>query len=112
MSKKTNPPTFMISFNPMSEHQQLYVTHTKDPFFVAEVHGFTDEIRCREFELPLTHYSRTHFDGKFYVLEVKFLISQKVIPVTQEEGYKMAGLFRRSADWFHAYIKFQKEVKK
>jgi hypothetical protein len=107
--QKNDAPKFLISANPMARPKVLYLTHTQSPFFVAEIKEFDQLTKCVEHEATIAIGGRTSVNNKFYVVDPVFIIHEGETPGnTQENADKMAGLFRRAADWVRAYMIYVK----
>lgn len=105
MDMKRDLPTFMISFNPLKK-RGFYLVHTKEPFFVADVIGFKSMDESLEYEAQMTTGGRTVYKGNYYVIDPAFIIRTKLEDEDlQRAADKEASLFRRAADWLHAYLK-------
>lgn len=92
----------------------VYLTHTREPFFVAEIVEFDNLPDCMEYEANMSIGGRTLLDGKYYVVDPIFILNKEQKGVThlvdnlehaQREADKMSKLFRRAADWVHSYLK-------
>jgi hypothetical protein len=107
---KDNLPRFMIAENPLIESGREFVLHIKKPALLIEVFDTTDWPKDKYIEA----LQQFNVYGTTTVNEMDFLL----VPVklfdnpefeTQEDADRMAGLFRRAADWWHAYIKFEEK---
>lgn len=100
-------PKFLIGANEAARPNQLYVTHTQVPFFVAEV------IPMEGVQLTASQLSelykiggRTEYIGKYYfVINVVIMFDSKQYANNQESADYYAKLMSRTCDWVYNYLK-------
>lgn len=100
---------FLLAENPMTQSGE-YVLHTRAPAMLLRVVDATDfsEATRLEFLQNAPVYGATEVNGLYFIL-VPVIMFSEVTVSTQFDADKLAGLLRRAADWWHAYIKFEEK---
>jgi len=103
-------PRFMIAENPLAQREREFILHTKKPALLMEVFDTTDWPPEKYTALlqQLNVYGTTTVDDMDFLLAPVRLFDQPPLQ-TQKDTDQLAGLFRRAADWWHAYIKFEEK---
>jgi hypothetical protein len=109
-------PKFMIAQNPLVDIDSLYIVHTRKPMFIASVHQtLNDDEQSREKLIEKYATGSATVFGKYtYVLGVENISNDEqflALPL-QKQADKLAGITRRMADWFRAYLKNVNEIKR
>jgi hypothetical protein len=84
MSKQDKSPAFLICSNPMADEthgDRLFITHTRHPVMIAQV-----------------------IDGEFKPIYIDPTFCIEHDETVYKE--KIAGVMKRMADWFNAYLKW------
>jgi hypothetical protein len=109
MSTKT--PAFLLCENPiLSENDgRLFILHTRTPAMLVELNhfkGLTDNEIAELSKIATRDGARLDYGN-----EVIFFLQQWIMPEPeyaalkpQEQADKVAGIMRRMADWYKAYL--------
>jgi len=103
-------PKFLIAENPMAKSHREFVLHTQQPRMLIEVFDITGFTQKEEIELKKKFNvgGTTEVNGLYFLLTPAIYFENITTP-TQNDADSLAGLMRRAADWWHAYIKFEDE---
>lgn len=99
---------FLICENPMTAGQdgRLFILHTGDPSILAEVHHFediTDEQRMN-IERQMSIGSRLDYVPETIFFSPIWICKAEQISNLQDQADNLAGIMRRMADWYKAYL--------
>jgi len=99
----------MIAENPMANSGE-WVLHTRKPAMLLRVIDITDWSDADRIEnmKQFNVYSLTEVNGLHFLL-VPGILFHEIELKTQRDADQLAGLMRRAADWWHAYIKFEEK---
>lgn len=104
---KINAPKFIIGANELAKPGQLYLTHTQEPQFIAEIIPFEGDILTFE-ELrdkyPIA--ARTNrIKGSYFVANVLMIFDSKQYETEQQRADVYSKLMSRTGDWLFNYFK-------
>lgn len=110
MIKTTKPPAFLLCENPIADKSdgRLFILHNREPRLLAEVHHYedlTDEQKM-DIQRQIPIGGRLDYDSETIFFTPMWLDSELA---TQADADKIAGLFRRMADWYKAYLIWEDE---
>lgn len=107
MNTKTNkPPAFLLCENPIADQSdgRLFILHNRTPHILAEVHHFEnlsdEQIMDILRQIPIG--GRLDYEPETIFFTPVWMDDLKGEP--QDVAYKIAGIFRRMADWYKAYL--------
>jgi hypothetical protein len=98
-------PIFIIGDNILSKHpERIYITHTQDPIFFAEVYHLhiTDEAGQMERKQSFTIYSTLEHNDHYIVIGIRQMITD-----TGHTADQLAELMSRTGDWYSTYLDFE-----
>lgn len=110
MNKSTKPPAFLLCENPISEQSEgrLFILHNREPRLLAEVHHYEDltdeQIMVIQRQIPIG--GRLDYKPETIFFTPVWLNAEIA---NQSHADKIAGLFRRMADWYKAYLIWEDE---
>jgi len=89
-----------------------FILHTQQPMILAEIFNFDsgDEKNQIECKKAFTTYGALDYGLEYIVLGAVWMEPLKFeddIPATQEVANKIAGVMRRMADWYEAYLNWE-----
>jgi hypothetical protein len=103
-------PKFQVQFNPMVDASQKFIFHTRSPEMLIRVLLIDDltkeqdeDIRAR---YPLGTFNKV--PGTRYILIIEKFYNEID---TEEKKADLAGVLKRAADWWVAYLKFEERKK-
>lgn len=105
MNKSNKPPAFLLCENPMINKSdgRLFILHNRYPLLLAEVHHFqylTDNhIINIQRQIRIGGRLDYHPETIFFT---PVWIDKEI--TTQADADKIAGIFRRMADWYKSYL--------
>lgn len=97
----TKLPRFIIGDNPLAINERIFITHTREPYFVAEVFHFDiddteDQMKAKAaFKLG----SSLEYEDEYIVIGVMQLLEKR--PHTRDQ---LAKIMSRTGDWYHALL--------
>ena len=109
MNTKTSK--FMLCENPILDEdhdQRSFILHNRDPFILAEVFYFEDasEDEVGQFIGQFKMGSKLNYPPETYVFGALWMVPGdgflKMTP--QQQASTCAGIMRRMADWYKAYL--------
>jgi hypothetical protein len=102
---------FLLCENPIAEKSdgRLFILHTQDPVILAELwhyEGLTDrELIEKQNELGPTNAKLEYMDEVVLFSSIMMFRGEKFSQLPgQEQADKLAGVMRRMADWYKAYL--------
>lgn len=100
---------FLLCENPIHEDgDSLYILHTREPRLFAEVHHFDagDEAGQMALKKQQSIYGALEYGEEYIIFVCLWVIGDmKYIGKTaQEQADELAGIMRRMADWYKAYL--------
>jgi hypothetical protein len=103
---------FLLCENPMTQSGE-YILHTRKPAMLLQVVDATEFNENTRMDMlrNIPVYGSTEVEGLDFII-YPLIYFDKVEISTQTEADKLAGLMRRAADWWHAYIKFEENFNK
>lgn len=98
------PPRFIIGDNPLVDSERIFITHTREPMFIAEVFHFDimDEESQLEAKRAFAIASSLEYEDEYIVIGVRQIITNKEYTVDQ-----LARLMSRTGDWYFSLLKFE-----
>lgn len=104
------PPKFLLCENPIADLSdgRLFILHNRRPHLLAEVKHYenlNDSDRM-EIEKSLTLYGRLDYPPETIFLAPVWIYESELSDSldAQQKANKLAGLMRRMADWYEAYL--------
>lgn len=95
-------PKFLLAENPIADKSdgRLFILHTQTPVLIAEVFHFDagDEPAQMECKRAFPIGAALDYDDEYIVIGARWVEENSLHPD------KLAGLMRRMADWYHAYL--------
>lgn len=99
------PPIFIVGDNPLDRSPgRIFITHTREPMFVAEVFHFDimDEESQMEAKQTFTIASSLEYHDEYIVIGVREMIATK-----KHSANQLAKLISRTGDWYYELISFE-----
>ena len=107
-------PKFLLAENPIADRSdgRLFIIHNQEPVLLAEVHHFENisEDAMIKFQQQFSGGGRLDYDDEtIFFTPVWIQSGWEPIPeasadYAQLTADKLAGVFRRMADWYKAYL--------
>jgi len=98
---------FMIAENPITSSGE-FILHTRKPALlmqVIDITNWSDDDRVHNMK-DFNVYGLTEVNGMNFLIVPAILFDSPVVN-NQADADKLAKLFKRAGDWWHAYIKFE-----
>jgi len=104
---KIDVPKFILGANQMAKPGQLYLTHTQEPMFIAEVIPFEGNIlKINELKDKYPIAARTNaIDGTYFIINLIKISDTKIYDDLQYKADEYSKLMSRAADWCYNYLK-------
>lgn len=105
MNKPTKAPAFLLCENPIADLSdgRLFILHNREPKLFAEVHHYEDltEAQIMDIQRQIPIGGRLDYQPETIFFTPVWMDGEFT---TQADADKMAGLFRRMADWYKSYL--------
>ena len=99
-------PQYVIGTDPRHD-ERVFITHTQEPFFVAEIFHLRSQNEEQQMELKKTYEIASSFEYRnMYVLVGVLQLVQSRSHTSDE----LATLIRKTADWYQAVLKSNEEI--
>lgn len=101
-------PEFIIGDNPTSDHSnRIFITHTTEPLFIAEVFHFdiNDEESQAEAKSLFEVGSSLEHQNEYIVIGVRKLMETK-----EHNADQLAKIMSRTGDWYFNLLKHEDEI--
>lgn len=97
------PPKFLLAKNPIADKSdgRIFILHTQTPKILAEVFHFDvgDEEHQMDCKRQFTIGSTLEYEDEYIVIGALWVESCELFSAD-----RLAGLMRRMADWYEAYL--------
>jgi hypothetical protein len=98
---KINAPKFIIGANELASPNKLFLTHTQEPQFIAELIPF-EELKEK---YPIAMSTQLQVvKGTYFVINVLMIFDSKVYENKQQRADKYSKLMSRAKDWIINYL--------
>lgn len=98
-------PKFLLCENPIADKSdgRIFILHTREPRLLAEIFTFDadDEDAQMEHKKLFTSGSALEYGDEYFVFGVIWMEKNNL------PAEKLAGIMRRMADWYEAYLKWE-----
>lgn len=100
------PSKFLLAENPIADQSdgRLFIIHNRDPKILAEVHHYQNlsEADMLKIQSQIPIGGRLDYQPETIYFTPVWIEGNA--EQTQEYADKLAGIFRRMADWYKAYL--------
>ena len=109
----TKPPKFLLCENPMADEihgHREFVLHTRYPVIIAQIIDCSDMTEDEQMKVKseITVGSMLDLDQEYYVFNAIYIEpGYGANTDAQKIADNLAGIMRRMADWYEAYIKWE-----
>ena len=100
-----NKSKFLIAENPMVDDGRVFIVHAQSPIILAECFHFdpADEDEQMKATSAFEVASALDYDHEYIVIGALW-VEPHATDNPQRDADKLAGIMRRMADWYEAYL--------